>query len=554
VRTIVDGIRAAARDNGTLTVLNDHGAVAGALPWSAVHVRACRMAGALVAAGVRRGGRVGLLGDAGGDTGLDVVAAIQAVWLAGAAITVLPPATRGGANLRAIVADARPDLLVTTGETLAGTGVPTIPPAALRTGGRSVDMPAALLAGPAPGDLAVLQYSSGSTRTPRGIPVTHANLAANITAIQAATGHAARHPCRMLSWLPLYHDMGLVGFLTAPMACGCPLTLQSPTAFARRPTGWLAALSRYRIAVSGAPNFAYGLLTPLLRAGLAADLNLGTVQLLLSGGEPVDAGTMAGFVAAAARYGLDPGAIVPAYGLAESTLAVTIPAPGAGVRVDRVDPDALERENRAVPAPDGRALVRLGGPVPGTELRIADPDTGAPLPARRVGRIEVRGPSVVGRYWGDPAAEAGRWLDTGDLGYLVDGELVVCGRRKDVLFAAGRNVFPQDVESAAAQVPGVRAGGVAAFGVPGDGGDRLVVAVEVRGPARAGDLEALRRAVASAVRDEVGLTPYAVLPLPAGRLPRTSSGKLRRAETRQRYQHGDLIIHKGQKGERDDRR
>jgi fatty-acyl-CoA synthase len=272
-------------------------------------------------------------------------------------------------------------------------------------------------------------------------------------------------------------------------------------------------MSRYRVTASGAPNFAYALVTRLLAAGM--DISLDSVRFLLSGGEPVDATTMAGFAAAAAAYGLDPGAIVPAYGLAESTLAVTFPPRGAGVRVHRIDPGH-------------RPFVKVGRPVPGTEIRIAD--------AAPVGRIEVRGPSVVGHYWGEPAPPAGSWLDTGDLGYLADGELVVCGRVKDVLFAAGRNIFPQDVAAAAADVPGVRTGGVAAFGIPGRDGDRLVVAVEAPGASG----EAVRRAVAQAVLGEVGLAPHAVVTLPAGRLPRTSSGKLRRAEARRLYQCGDL--------------
>jgi fatty-acyl-CoA synthase len=294
-------------------------------------------------------------------------------------------------------------------------------------------------------------------------------------------------------------------------------------------------------------------MTRLLKAGLGSDLS--SVRLLLSGAEPIDAPSMAAFAAVASACGLDPRTLTPAYGLAESTLTVTQSRWGAGIRVDRVDPDALETRGVAVPASGDarcRQLVRLGRPIPTTEVRVVDPVTGERVGPRAVGRIEVRGPSVVGRYWGEPPPPVGAWLGTGDLGYLTGtepdfgldgtpgpgraGELVVCGREKDVLFAAGRNVFPQDVEAAAAEVAGVRPGGVIAFGVPHDGGDRLVLAVE----SRAEDPDAVRTAVAAAVVAEVGLAPADVVMVPPGRLPKTTSGKLRRAEARHRYLAGEL--------------
>jgi fatty-acyl-CoA synthase len=246
------------------------------------------------------------------------------------------------------------------------------------------------------------------------------------------------------------------------------------------------------------------------------DADLSSLRFMLSGGEPIDALAMARFTAAASLRGLDPGAIVPAYGLAEATLAVTISSPGRGLRLDASLGDGVQR-------------VRLGAPVPGTRLKVVN------------GRILVQGPSVVGHYWGEPPPAAGSWLDTGDLGYLVDGELVVCGRRKDVLFAAGRNVYPQDIETAAARVPGVRPGGVAAFGVPGPDGDRLIVAVE----ARPLDATGLDLEVAAAVAGGAGMRPAQVLVLSPGRLPKTSSGKLRRAEAKRRYLCGELSTHHG---------
>jgi len=524
---------------GSLTVLDASGQVDD-VTWAGVHLRARQIAAALGADGLGRGCRVGLLAD----TSVDLVAALQAVWLTGGAITVLPLPARQSQRgyveqIRAVLEDAGLDLVV-VGEPCSAAAMPA-------TGTRVVSLaelvrraaatvPADVIR-PEPGDLAILQYTSGSTRAPRGVPVSHAHLAANLAGIRHATGHELDHPGPLLSWLPLYHDLGLVGALTLPMSCGCAAVLVSPIAFVRRPAVWLEAITRFRPTWSGGPNFAYGLLTRILRGSPDADLS--SLRHLVCGGEPVDPATMAAFLAAARPRGLDPLVITAGYGLAESTLAVTYPPRGRGLQLDEVDPAALETQGRATAA-DGngrkRALVRLGRPVPGTSLRIVDRLTGAEVDERRVGHIEVRGASVVGHYWGDPPAPPGTWLRTGDLGYLADGDLVVCGREKDVLFVAGRNIYPTDVEAAVAEVPEVRPGGVAAFGIPTPAGDRLVVAVE----SRSARPEAVRRAVVAAVLDEVGATPAAVPVLPPQRLPRTSSGKLRRAEARRQYLCGEL--------------
>ncbi|MEJ3749948.1 AMP-binding protein [Actinomycetes bacterium KLBMP 9797] len=527
--TVVDAIASGGR-GGSLTVLDAEGR-AEELSWARVHLRARRVAAVLAGEGVGRGRRVGLLAD----TSVDLVSVLQAVWLTGGAVTVLPVGAGGHRDrdrVRAVAADAALDLVVVADPAVGALGAPVLPLADLVR--RSAIAAPAPVIRPAPSDLAVLQYTSGSTRTPRGVPVSHAHLAANLDGIRLAAGHEADHPGPLLSWLPLYHDMGLIGGLALPMSCGCPLVLMSPVGFARRPAAWLAAIHRYRPTCTGGPTFAFGLLARILRAAPAADLR--SLRHLVLGGEPVDPATMADFLAAAAPCGLDPAALAPAYGLAESTLAVTYSPRGQGLRVDRVDPVTLETAGVAVAAAGGRALARLGPPLPGVSLRIVDRATGAEVGERRVGHIEVRGPSVVGRYWGEPPPPAGAWLRTGDLGYLADGDLVVCGRAKDVVFAAGRNVYPSDVEAAAAEVPGVRWGGVAAFGVPAAGGDRLVVAVESvsRAP------ETVRRAVVDAVLDEVGLTPAAVLVLPPRRLPKTSSGKIRGAAARRLYQCGEL--------------
>lgn len=516
MRTVVEAIAAAARpDTGTLTVLrggNEQG-----MAWERVYDRARRLATLLSGLGIGHGNRVGLLGD----TSVHLVVAIQAVWLRGAAISMLPPAPRRADPLwrGAIIANAKLDLVLADDEfDIADVKVLSLS----RVAEKSAALPPAEVVLPQPGDLAILQYTSGSTSEPRGVPVTHGHLTANLDAIKGAFAYGGES-IRMFSWLPLYHDMGLIGFTCLPMAHGWPLVLQSPYAFALRPMSWLEALSQYQITTSGAPDFAFRLVTPLLID--RSDLDLSPLRFLLCGAEPISAEAMAQFAAAGQRCGLDPAAIVPAYGLAESTLAVSISPPGAGVLTD---------------VAQSRRLVRLGSPVPGTTIRIIDPHTGEPAGQRQVGQIEVQGPSVVGHYWGQPPPPPGSWLNTGDLGYLTaDGELVVCGRQKDVLFAAGRNVYPQDAEAAAARVPAVRPGGAIAFGVPNlayEGGDRLIVAVEFRGA----DAPTVRRAVAAAVSGEIGMSPAEVVALTPGRIPKTSSGKLRRAEAQRRYLNGEL--------------
>ncbi|MEV0720957.1 AMP-binding protein, partial [Asanoa sp. NPDC050611] len=357
MRTVVEAITG-QRTRGTLEVAGT------AVPWTDVHRQARLVAGRLAARGVRPGDRVALLGD----TDVDLVTAIQATWLAGAAVTVLPQPATDPAHLRRILGDARPRLVLTASPDrlpvadlanladLAATGPATGP----------------LPDPPDPGDLAILQYTSGSTRAPRGVPVKHAHLAANIDAIRAATDHDRIHR-RTVSWLPLYHDMGLVGVLCTMMACGCDLVLVPTAEFAARPLAWLDQLAATRATMTAAPNFAWGLAARLLAA--TPTLDLSAVRVAVSGGEPIDPTTMTRFLAAAARHGFDPGALVCAYGLAEATLAVTMTRPGTGLRTDVVDPAGLERHSVAVPADGGRPLTRLGRPVAGTRVRIVN-DTG----------------------------------------------------------------------------------------------------------------------------------------------------------------------------------
>jgi fatty-acyl-CoA synthase len=394
-----------------------------------------------------------------------------------------------------------------------------------------------------PDQLALIQFTSGSTADPKGVTLPHRTVCANLDAIAAAS---KMDPARdvMVSWLPLYHDMGLVGFLILPMSTGCELVLGAPQDFLASPLRWLRWLSDYKGTATAGPNFAWVLATRALqRLGADEQLDLSNVRIALNGAETVNAGAVEEFIDAARPHGFRPGAVFPAFGMAEVVIGATFPEPMSGLQVDRVDAHALEVDRRAVPedGPDARRLVRLGRAVPGLELRIVDPDSGQPLDDREVGELEIRGSSVTPGYYrrDDLATESFRdgWLRTGDLAYLVDGELVVCGRRKEVIIVGGRNLFPDDIERAVAAIDGVRAGNVIAFGVDGRlGKEAIVVVAEVR----TDDETLVRKHVSEQVREVVGVPPKDVVLVAPSTLQKTSSGKLMRAACRERYLAGEL--------------
>ena len=399
--------------------------------------------------------------------------------------------------------------------------------------------------------LALIQYTSGSTGSPKGVALSHANLLANIRAIGEA--FALSGDDVGVTWLPLYHDMGLIGAWFAPLYHGMTIVSMSPLAFLAKPVRWLEAIARHRATITAAPNFAYDLCARKIADADLAGLDLSSWRCALNGAEAVLTGTVERFTTRFAPCGFRPEAMQPVYGLAEGSLCVTAPPPGRVPPIARLDRAAFQRDRAIVPAapddPQPLTFVGCGRPIPRHELRIADA-VNAGRPPRVEGRIQFRGPSTMQGYFENPEATAavthdGGWIDSGDLGFLDEaGDLYVTGRAKDVIIAAGRNIYPQEVEEAVAEVPGIRRGCVAAFGVQDarTGTERLVVVAETRG-APPPDGSPLHAAVGAAIVAAIAVPADTVVFAGPGSVPKTSSGKIRRSTTRELYETGRL--HRG---------
>jgi fatty-acyl-CoA synthase len=394
-------------------------------------------------------------------------------------------------------------------------------------------------------DTALLQLTSGSTADPKAVRITHRNLYANLTAMVEASRLTVEDDV-MVSWLPLFHDMGMVGFLTVPMTVGLELVTVTPADFLGRPLLWAELISRYGGTVTAAPNFAYAVLGRQFGRAEDGSMDLSSLRFALNGAEPIDPEAVEAFTTAGARFGLRRECVVAAYGMAETALGVSFAPIETGLQVDVIDAEELEAGHRAVPvtSESGRPTRRfplLGPPLPGIEARVVGED-GAPRGDREVGAIQLRGESVTPGYLTvhgpESTQDAQGWLDTGDQGYLVGETVVVCGRLKDVIIMGGRNIYPTDIERAAGEADGVRAGNAVAVRLDAGSGvstarrESFVVVVESR---RAGDAEAeelIRKDVTSKVTSSVGVRPARVVVLAPGSLPKTPSGKLRRAATR----------------------
>ncbi|MBL9101923.1 MAG: fatty acyl-AMP ligase [Myxococcales bacterium] len=527
--------------------------------YAEMHRRARRFAAALQGLGVQRGDRVGLiLPDSA-----EFIDSIYGAMLAGAiAVPIYPPMNLGQfdaylGNTTHILRQAGCTVIITDNKVrpILGklmTNVPRV---------RTIETYAGALKGVPegaepktvdvrPDDVAFLQFTSGSTSRPKGVTLTHANLMANVAAIGSSDGGIGINgESYGLSWLPLYHDMGLIGFVFTPVACKARgVQFISPLMFLKRPAVWLRQLSEMKATISFAPNFAYGLCTTRVKDSEIAGIDLSHLAVAGCGAEPIQYGTLKAFHERYAPYGLRSSAFLPCYGMAEHSLAITFIGLKEEMKADRVDAAALAGK-RAEPARAGEPAVEVvccGRTFNNHALRIVD-EAGQPLPDRKVGQIQLKGPSIMQGYWNDPERTAdvmrAGWLSTGDLGYVVDGELYVCGRIKDLIIIHGRNYHPQDIEWQASQIEGVRRGNVIAFGVQPPGLDRehVVVACEVRqvndDPAQQ---ETLRQQISAAILAALSLKVDVVLLLPPGALPKTSSGKLQRHKAAEMFAAGEL--------------
>jgi acyl carrier protein len=393
-------------------------------------------------------------------------------------------------------------------------------------------------------DIAFIQYTSGSTGNPKGVVLTHANLLANIRAMARAVQVTPRDV--FVSWLPLYHDMGLIGAWLGSMYVGLPLVVMSPLAFLSRPERWLWAIHRHRGTLSAAPNFAYELCLKRIDDGELAGLDLSSWRIAFNGAEAVSPDTMVRFQERFARYGLRPEAMTPVYGLAECAVGLLFPPIGRAAGIDHIRREPFERERKAVPAapddPNPLRFVACGRPLAGHETRIVD-EAGLEVGERVEGRLEFKGPSATSGYYRNPEQTRrlfhGEWLDTGDRAYSAEGEFYVTGRVKDIIIRGGRNIYPHELEEAVGQLPGVRKGCVAVFGSPDprSGTERLVVLAETRDIDAAGR-ETLRGEISNTVLDVLGEPPDDVVLAPPHTVLKTSSGKIRRSASRELYEAG----------------
>jgi acyl-CoA synthetase (AMP-forming)/AMP-acid ligase II len=545
-------IARAARDERGITLL-DRREAARALPWSQLSERAERVAGGLAALGIAPGDRVALAYP----TGEGVLAAILGAWRAGAVPAPLPPPSRLGnvedqqRRLAAMLGSAAPRLVLADASLAPLLRVPlaAAPPP---LGARDLDeLPAPRgghgAAAVDEGALGLVQFSSGTTSMPKPVALSRRALVVQARLLNALWPDGDGVVQRGFSWLPLHHDMGLVGCLLPALERGADLTLLPPEAFVARPALWLRGIARSGATVSPAPNVAYALALRRIRDEELLGVDLSRWRLALCGAETIVPETLRGFARRFARWGFRAEALTPVYGLAEAGLAVTFGALASPFHARALDRRAL-LAGRAVDAPGGREVASVGAPLPGFTVVVRDGDGNA-LPRGRVGRVTVRGPSLMDGYLGDEEgsarALAGGWLDTGDLGLLdAAGELFLVGRGKDLVIVRGRNHAPEEIEEAAAAVPGVRPGGVAAVGFVPDRaeGEELLLLVErARGDVVDG-VAALVAACRDAVLSAVGIEATRIAVLAPGALPRTSSGKRRRGEALRRFPAGELAV------------
>ena len=508
-----------------------------------------RRAAHYAAAGIGRGDRVALVVPEGEQF---IPAFLGALWGGLIPVPLYPPVSLGKLDafmdaLVSILNVAKPRILVTTERVakVLWSAVGRIPSIekVLTTAELAKDAGALPAAADVRDDeVAFLQFTSGSTALPKGVMVTHGSLAANCAAIVRDGLCADGAHDVAVSWLPLYHDMGLIGFVIAPICFRIPAVFIATMSFIKNATIWLETLHKYRGTLTFAPNFAYALITKRARPEQIARWDLSRMRVFGCGAEPINPETMRAFVAAMAPAGVKPETLLPCYGMAEATLAISFVPIEEPLQTDRIDLDRYHRDHKAAPVSDSAPfleVVNCGRTFPGHELSVQD-DDGRILPDRHVGEVCLRGPSVTAGYWESPEATKatfrGGWLRTGDLGYLVAGRVFVSGRIKDILIVNGRNYYPQRIEWLVDEIPGVRKGSSVVFTRPGSASEEIVVAVE----SRTADPAALRAQIVSRVGEEFQLAVSDVALVAPGALPKTSSGKLQRRKTREQYLNGTI--------------
>jgi fatty-acyl-CoA synthase len=537
--------------------------------FTAIERMSARFGGALQALGLRKGDRVALILPNNDDFVLSFLGAIRAGIIPA---PIYPPMALGQLqayldNTRHIVAKSGARVLVTTAKIkrLLGTvqaACPALEQVVAIEGIRESTEP---LRAEKVGldDVAFIQFTSGSTSRPKGVTLTHANLAANIKCIMQ-DGLRSGPDDVGISWLPLYHDMGLIGFVLAPLYHLVPIVYIPALLFLKRPVSWFQTITRHKGSIAYAPNFAYALCIKRIKPAELEGLDLSTWRVAGCGAEPIRPETLEGFASTFSKIGFRKEALLPSYGMAESALAVAFTELGEGIKTLAVNgPELWEQGKvRVVPEDDDSAvrLVSCGREFPEHTIRVFEPNDATserPLAEDAVGELRVGGPSLMRGYWEDAERTrdsfAGDLLKTGDLGFLHDGHVFVCGRSKELVIVNGRNYYPQDMEWEASKVAGVRRGNVVAFGARDPSGverdrERVILAFEVQEPERMGQTATLVAEVRRAVQEGMGLTLDDVIPLLPGALPKTSSGKLQRAKARELYETGELM---GRTGSRD---
>ena len=536
-----------------LTVLQDETTILGTLTYGQLATRARNVARGLIARDILPGDRVALMLP----TSIDFFVAFFGILYAGAIpVPIYPPMRLAQIeeHLRrqtGILRNAGARLLITMpeGRRLAGLLRAQVETLNAAESVENLERSAAIIGLPQvadPDSIALIQYTSGSTGDPKGVLLSHANLLANIRAMGAVMEASSADV--FVSWLPLYHDMGLIGAWLGCLHFGASLYAMSPLSFLVRPESWLWAIHRFRATFSASPNFGFELCLNKIADADLEGLDLSSLRMVANGAEPVSVQTLRRFTDRFGRYGFPAGAMAPVYGLAESSVGLAFPPLGRPPVIDRVDRDRLSVHRQAEPARPGDPrpleVVACGQPLPGHEIRIVD-EAGYELGERREGRLEFRGPSTTRGYFHNEIKTRelihNGWIDSADRAYMAGGDVYITGRIKDIIIRAGRHLYPQEIEEAVAGIPGIRKGGVAVFGVAdrASGTERVVVLAETRetDPTKRAALQARAQEVTT---DIAGTPPDEVVLAPPSTVPKTSSGKIRRSAAKELYASGHI--------------